>query len=239
MLYALLKIQENKKKQIIYAASETLGKILAKQPTLLKSVTPAVLLNEVKEQRHDVFVHAVEKITREFPELLQERKIFMKLLSFVNVLTGPMRGSIFKSFERYIGVCRVRNVIEDINEIAMGLFAECEEILADISDENQQSLLLLLTSIAKLNIDSGEKLLHKVLPRLKQLFTTNKNEYSRALFYDLMVYVYDQFEQFRDKGGVKSALIRGLSDKSKVIRDKLVGFWSDSTRLGLDPTVRL
>jgi hypothetical protein len=49
----------------------------------------------------------------------------------------------------------------------MGMFAVYEEILADISDENQQSLLLLLTQIAKLNVDSGEKLMIRMLPRLK------------------------------------------------------------------------
>jgi hypothetical protein len=38
---------------------------------------------------------------------------------------------------------------------------------------------------------------------------------------------------------VKSALIRGLSDKSKVVRDKLTGFWSNPARLGLDANIRL
>lgn len=52
----------------------------------------------------------------------------------------------------------------------MSLLADSDEILADISDENQQSLVQLLTQIAKLNIDTGDKLLTKVLPRLKQLF---------------------------------------------------------------------
>lgn len=38
---------------------------------------------------------------------------------------------------------------------------------------------------------------------------------------------------------MKSALIRGLSDKSKVVREKLTSFWSDPARLGLDANVRL
>lgn len=52
-----------------------------------------------------------------------------------------------------------------------------------------------------------------------------------------MVFLYDQYENFRPL--VKSALIRGLSDKSKLVRDKLISFWSDSSRLGLDANVRL
>ena len=103
LLGALLKIQENKKKQIIQAASETLGKILAKQPSLVKSSLPALFSNESNE-RHDVLVNSIEKITREYPELLQERKVFMKFLSFVKVLTGSMRAAVLKSLERYLPV---------------------------------------------------------------------------------------------------------------------------------------
>ena len=154
------------------------------------------MVNESNE-RHDVLVHSIEKITREYPELLQDRKIFMKMLSFVKVFTGTMRSSILKCFERYLQVCRLKKQIDDINEIAMSLYSDSDDILADISDENQQSYLQLLTSIAKLNIDSGDKLITKVLPRLKQLFALNKNDYSRGLFYDLMVYLYDQYENFR------------------------------------------
>ena len=66
------------------------------------------------------------------------------------------------------------------------------------------------------------------------LFVANKNDYSRGLFYDLLVFLYDQLAHLR--GEVKSALIRGLSDKSKVVRDKLTAFWSDPARLSLDPT---
>ena len=78
----------------------------------------------------------------------------------------------------------------------------------------------------------------KILPRLKQLFVSNKNDYSRGLFYDLMVFMYDQYDE-GFKQMVKSALIRGLSDKSKLVREKLYGFWSDPARLELDPNTRL
>ena len=84
-----------------------------------------------------MLVNSIEKISREYPELLTDRKIFMKLLSFVKVLTGTMRSAIFKSFERYLQVCKSKRQIEDINEIAMSLLADSDDILADISDENQ------------------------------------------------------------------------------------------------------
>jgi hypothetical protein len=48
------------------------------------------LVNEASE-RHDVLVSSIEKISREYPELLDERKIFMKIITFVKNLTGTMR----------------------------------------------------------------------------------------------------------------------------------------------------
>jgi len=38
------------------------------------------MINESKE-RHDVFVNVIERVSRDFPDLLSERKIFMKLLA--------------------------------------------------------------------------------------------------------------------------------------------------------------
>ncbi len=52
-----------------------------------------------------------------------------------------------------------------------------------------------------------------------------------------MVFLYDQFESLRQL--VKPGLIRGLADRSKVIREKLVSFWSDPSRLALDPAQRI
>lgn len=97
----LLKMQELRKKQLIFASSEALGKILTKQPELVGQALPLLLQNEAKD-RDDIFVNVIERITRDFPNLIAERKIFLKLLSFVNILTGSMRGVVFKALDRYI-----------------------------------------------------------------------------------------------------------------------------------------
>jgi len=184
-------------------------------------------------ERHDILVHVIERLTREFPALLSERRIFLKLLSFVNVLTGTMRGAIFKSLERYLQICPQ----VDLVEVSKSIQADYDDILADISDENQQNFILLVTSIVKLNKASGTELLTKVIPRLKPLFAGNKNDLSRALFYDLMVYIYDNFDHF--KPIAKSSLIHGLSDPSKEIKEKLIQYWNSTARLSLDPFLRL
>lgn len=51
-----------------------------------------------------------------------DRQIFMKTISFINILTGSMRAAVFKTFERYIvGVAKRTGNIQDINEIAMSI----------------------------------------------------------------------------------------------------------------------
>ena len=59
------------------------------------------MINELKD-KHDIFVNSIERVTREFPQLLEESKIFVKLVAFINVLTGSMRGAVFKTLDRYI-----------------------------------------------------------------------------------------------------------------------------------------
>ena len=193
---------------------------------------PVLMQNEAKD-RDDIFVNVIERITREYPMLLSERRLFLKLLAFVNILTGSMRGAIFKSLDRYVQQCEA----QDLVEVSKSLQAVFDDILADISDDNQQNFLILLTSLTKISKPQAEPVLEQVVPRLKLLFAGNKNEFSRALFYDLMVYLYDNFPQFQ--GFAKSSLIRGLADPSKEIREKLSSYWNSSERLSLDPQTRL
>ena len=80
-------------------------------------------------------------------------------------------------------------------------------------------------------------LLAQVVPRLKPLFISNKNEFSRAIFFDIMVTLYDSFPEFALYA--KSSLIRGLSDPSREVRDKLIAYWSSPQRLSLTPNQRL
>ena len=96
--------------------------------------------------------------------------------------------------------------------------------MADISDDNQQNFLLLLSSIMRIDQELAKPVLEQVVPRLKPLFISNKNEFSRAIFFDIMVTLYDHFPEFA--GFAKSSLIRGLSDPSKEIREKLITYWS-------------
>jgi hypothetical protein len=244
-MVALLKLYESKKKPLIYAASELLGMILQSQvghpghQDLLRHCKAAIFANEVRE-RHDVFVYSIERASREYSELLTDRQIFMKTISFINILTGSMRAAVLTTFERYISIAKQNKDLGAIDEIAMSLVAVWREILADINDENQQAFLSLLIALQELKgVDSVEKLLSVTVPELKHLFVQNKNEYSRGRFYDLMVNLYDRYPECRTDAAVQGSLVHGLSDSSRKIREKLTGFWNDQNRLELDPAARL
>ena len=109
-------MQELRKKQLIFASSEALGKLFSKQPSLVEIILPALMINETRD-RHDIFVNSIERVTREFPHLLDENKLFVKLVAFINVLTGSMRAAVFKTLDRYIQVGPADALIEVSNSI--------------------------------------------------------------------------------------------------------------------------
>lgn len=87
--------------------------------------------NDVKE-KHDVIVNVIERVTREFPNLLLQRRIFLKLLSYINNLTGALRSAIFKSLSRFYAVCSIgerKDITDSVKTI-------CGDILSDTSEEN-------------------------------------------------------------------------------------------------------
>lgn len=97
--------------------------------------------------------------------------------------------------------------------------------------------MLLISTIVRVNRESGSNLLTKVAQKLKHLFACNKNELTRGLFYDLMVFVYENFPEFKQIA--KSSIIRGLSDPSKEIRDRIIEWWNNPARLDCEPTRRV
>ena len=52
-----------------------------------------------------------------------------------------------------------------------------------------------------------------------------------------MVFVYENLPEFKQVA--KSSIIRGLSDPSKEIRDRIVAWWNNPARLDLDPFNRV
>jgi hypothetical protein len=68
-------------------------------------------------------VYSIERTSREYSAFMVDKQIFMKTISFMNILTGSMRSAVFKAMERYLVVCKEMKNMKDINEISMSLMA--------------------------------------------------------------------------------------------------------------------
>lgn len=79
-------------------------------------------------------------------------------------------------------------------------------------------------------------MLRQFAHKLKEIFVNNKSDHTRELFFDLMVYLYDKFDEF--KVIAKSSLIRGFSDPSESIRKNITNYWNCEVRLDSEPHLR-
>jgi hypothetical protein len=64
-----------------------------------------LLANEVRD-RHDVFVFSIERISRQYPEVLLDREMFLKTIGFIKILTGQLRSAVFKTLTRFVPVAK-------------------------------------------------------------------------------------------------------------------------------------
>ena len=73
---------------------------MSRQPGLAGQTTDQLMLNK-ESKRHDILVNSIERITRDFPDLLYQRRIFLKLTNFIEILTGSMRGMTLICLRRF------------------------------------------------------------------------------------------------------------------------------------------
>ena len=90
-----------------------------------------------------------------------------------------------------------------------------------------------MLSIAKLNFKARDDLFELFFESHANKFQTSSSEFTRGIFYDIMVYLFDSVPLF--KPHAKQSLVAGLSDSNKLVREKLIDFWNDHNRLDLDP----
>ena len=81
------------------------------------------------------------------------------------------------------------------------------------------------------------RILDKVVHRLKEVFVQSKSDTIRELFYDFMVILYEKSSDY--KAHAKSSLIRGLVDEQKSIRSRIIQYWDQNSRLSADPRQRV
>ena len=64
---------------------------------------------------------------------MNDRQIFIKTLSFLNILSGSIRSAVIKSLERLVTL--TKESLNEVNEICMSLQAIITDLIADTHDD--------------------------------------------------------------------------------------------------------
>jgi len=123
----------------------------------------------------------------------------------------------------------------------MCLLSTHEDIIADKDDESQQSFVLLLKELVIVDSEAKDRLFRVILDfnssyNIHSIMRNNRNHLTRGFYCDLMVALYEK-DQY--KNIATASLIKGLEDQNQVIKEKLLQFWSDTSRLSPNPSERL
>ena len=124
----------------------------------------------------------------------------------------------------------------------MCLQAHHEDIISDKDDECQQSLILLLQELVKNESKARDNLFNIIMKfenqhNIHSIMTYNRNHLTRGLYCDLMVALFNHEGEYKEIAS--TALIKNIEDPNEVIKNKLLIFWSDPSRLDAKPSQRL
>ena len=114
---SLLKCLDTNRKYIVLAAAEVIGKRFSVHEQLSESFCAAIAKKESKEI--GFYINILEKVTVNYPKLLDNKAICFKLSPFFLSLSGTTRASLLKLFfnyAEYIKTCARFNNIPDFCE---------------------------------------------------------------------------------------------------------------------------
>jgi len=187
LLNSIISQLDHRKRSIIYAASEVIGVVLSHQPELLEDTSSKIQSMFSGEAKQDLFVNIAQKISKYQGMFAVQKPILQKLLHFIKPFSASFRACILQSFTSAIKECLVQNNIKLIQEICMCLLSNNEDILADKDDECQQSFILLLKELVKVNDKSRDSLFTAIMNydsgmNIHLIMTNNRNHLTRGLY---------------------------------------------------------
>jgi hypothetical protein len=245
LLVNLIKQLDHKKRSIIFSASEVIGVLLSNQPELLEEASTKIQEMFSGEAKQDMLVSIVQKISKYQEKFAVEKPIFKKLISYLRPFSAMFRSCILQSLKSCITEClKQKTKNEYLREIWICLHAHHEDIIADKDEQCQQSFILLLKELVNVKIKERDNLFEVLwdyeaplnIHNLIQA-SNNKNQLTRGLYCDLMVALYNDSSKF--KSMAENSLIKWIGDQNEIIKSKLLMFWSDPSRMSLNPSQRL
>ncbi|EAL66880.2 DNA-dependent protein kinase subunit [Dictyostelium discoideum AX4] len=139
---------------------------------------------------------------------------------------------------RLIALNIIHWCVEDIQDLYTKLKSNNIENLIRIREGEIQVVILRILYKLVQKRDTTFGTVNQILSLLlsNNWFTSNvTNEYSRSLYYDIIIYIYNNFIEYQDQSNENSkdlvlSLLIGLSDESDSINKKLLQFWDNNSK---------
>ncbi|KAK5584232.1 hypothetical protein RB653_005840 [Dictyostelium firmibasis] len=222
-------------KELYDAASEVCGMILlyiSKQqqqqqqsifPQLLKDKINSILNNNETQRAFSCLYF----IGLHYPLFLQG--FYGKIFNLLPQISNETR---------LIALNIIHWCVEDIQDLYTKLKSNNIENLIRIREGEIQVVILRILYKLVQKRDTSFSTVNQILTLLlsNTWFTSNvTNEYSRSLYYDIIIYIYNNFSEYQDQSnenskGLVLSLLIGLSDESESINKKLLQFWDNNSR---------
>ena len=227
------------KKTVSLAAADALGRIHKRMRSKQLDETLAMyLISNVAGKNVGNLAQYCERIVQNYPEILGERKLYLKLVGLIQGLSGSFRKHVLIALHSYLAICRSNNNGADIDEMCQNLQANAKSIVLDNLEEHKIALLTLILALIQVPLDSVTNLCSVIIPLMQcDSYLHHKQETIRLLVIQIMSRVYDQIPKL--KKYARSAISVGFADRSPKIQEFLYNIWDNEDRLKNDPGSRL
>jgi hypothetical protein len=227
------------KRAVNYAAADTIGRTHWRLKSSLHDYALAnYLIGIILPKGLADLAQICERITVIYPELLNERKILLKVLMMIPNLSGVMRASALVSLNNYLPVARINSKKDDIEEICTSLQANAKSLSMDNAVEHRKAFLRLLTGLTLVSLDSVQSMFNTITPLLvTDVYMKNPNEEIRFMLCKLMCWLYDNALTVKEYARV--SIVESFVDKSEKIQKYLSNTWDTKERLSNNALKRL
>ena len=184
-------------------------------------------------------VLVLDKVTMNYPKLLDRTSIAMKLGALFPSMSGITRSALLKATMRYFRYVKTAPSYGNVSDLAEFLFRDRSKIVNDSEESHRMALMELLNEAASLHSNASIlKMMGGYLPMIR--FFAGESESIRRMYYSMLRVIYDEANRTKNNELLdhsRSGLIKGFADESSEIRAECDEFWH--ARLSQDPLVRV
>ena len=235
----LIKCLDVNRRAVVTAASEVIGKRLNQSNHLINALLDSLKKKESKDVSS--FVTILEKITLNYPSILDQKVTSNKINYLLTSLSGNTRSLLINSILNYAKYLKTAQLLNNLPDICEYIHRERERISNDNEDSHRLALLQLLHVLLDfVENPSIKKLLSSILLLLNPFAAASSGEIRKKL-YEVMQKVYEISGLLEDPVSIRSKsreiLLKGLTDSAHC--EFILGFWDCNERLSIDPQTRM